>query len=183
MTAQVESPKKKRGRETVGDMVRSLGIVLGIVVVVWWLAQPPDSDKKEVRPIDPAVEIRSFVRAQPGALVPGNLPAEWLPTVAVYKAAPDSLRVGYYVSDRNDYVEYFASTAPAQDFLREAAGEELEELEPVQVGAVTWQQVRDEDGALSLHRTVGSLTVVVGSLRTTATLDELRVLAGSLVAG
>jgi hypothetical protein len=183
VTAQVEPPKNKRGRETVGDMVRSLGIVLGIVVVAYWLAQPPDSDKKEYRQVDPAVEIRSFVRAQPGAPVPGTLPAQWVPTVAVYKASPDNLRVGYYLPDRDAYAEYFASAGSAQDFLREAAGEELEELDPVQVGAVTWQQVRDEDGSLSLHRTVGGLTVVVGSLRSTVGLDELRVLAGSLATG
>lgn len=176
------SGKQKRGRETVGDMIRSLGVVMVLVVAFFVFAQPQPSDKKEIRVIDPAVEIRSFTRAVPGGLVPGTLPAEWKPTVAVFEPSRNALRVGYNTPQRQ-YAEFFASPGPAAAFLAEAAGRDVEEIGPVQVGAVSWTQVRDADGSLSLHRTADGLTVVVGSLRSSASLDELRVLAGSLVAG
>lgn len=174
------SATKKRGRESAADMVRSLGIVMVLVLLAFWLAQPPESDKKEVRPIDPATEIASFVRAVPSAVVPGTLPAEWQPTVAAYDSAPDRLRVGYY-TPRKQYAEYHASAGDREDFLLDAAGR-TSERGTVVVAGTTWQQVETEDRVLSLVRTAGSLTVVVGGIRSTTDLDELRVLAGSLTA-
>lgn len=172
-------PKRKRGRETAGDMVRSLGLVLVLVFGVYFLAQAPDSDKREIRPIDPAVEIRSFTRAVPTALVPGMLPERWRPTVAAYDPEPDRLRVGYNTPS-NQYAEYSASTGSSADFLVEATGTGASASETVDIDGVVWQQVRDDGGSLSIYRTVGGLTLVLGSTRSTTTLDELRVLAGSL---
>ncbi len=171
--------KRKRGRETAGDMVRSLGVVMVLVLIVFWLAQPPDSDKAEIRVVDPAVDIRSFTAVVASAPVPGTLPAQWRPTVARFDAQPDRLRIGYN-TPANQYAEYFASTGRAAEFLVEATGQGAASG-TVDIAGVTWQQVRDADGSLSIYRTVGSLTVVLGSLRSTASLDELRVLAGSLV--
>lgn len=177
-----ESPptrKRKRGRETAGDMVRSLGVVMVLVLVVFWLAQPPDSDKAAIRVIDPAGEIRSFTAVVATAPVPGTLPAAWRPTVARFDAQPDRLRIGYNTPG-NQYAEYFASTGRAAEFLVEATGQGVASG-TVDIAGSTWQQVRDDDGSLSIYRTAGGLTVVLGSLRSTASLDELRVLAGSLV--
>lgn len=175
-----ESPAKKRGRETAADMVRSLGIVMVLVLLAYWLAQPPESDKAVIRVIDPAVEIMSFTRAVPEAVVPGTLPAQWRPTVAAYDSSPDRLRIGYNTPTK-EYAEYFASAGDREDFLLEAAGRTTEKGTVV-VSGTTWQQLDNSEGVVSLVRTAGPLTVVVGGIRSTTTLDELRVLAASLTA-
>ena len=51
--------RKKRGRESAGDMLRSLGVVLVLVVLMWFLAQPPDSDEQRVRVVDPTTDVAS----------------------------------------------------------------------------------------------------------------------------
>ena len=71
------------------------------------------------------------------------------------------------------------STAPAAQVVEDLTGRG-ERLDPVDVGGATWEQYRDGDGSLSLVRAYGAVTVVVGTLRATAPLSELRVLAGSL---
>ena len=57
------------------------------------------------------------------------------------------------------------------------AGDKLARLGTVDVGGQPWEQVRNGEGVLSLVRTAGRATVVVGG---GAGLDELRTLAGSL---
>lgn len=176
---EVADPKKKRGRETAGDMVRSLGLVMLMVVGIWYLAQPPESDEKRLRVVDPSNSISSFAAAQPTVPVPGTLPAQWRPNVSAVGAEPDTLRVGY-VTPSQEYAEYAASSAPADEFLPEITGPKAQQLEPVQVAGGTWQQYRDEDGSLSLVRPYGGVTVVVGTARATASIEELRALAESL---
>jgi hypothetical protein len=178
VTAEVVA-KKKRGRESAGDMVRSLGLVLAGVVVIWFFAQPPDSDEQALRTVDPAGDIAAFSADAPGAPVPGALPARWRPTSSARTADPRTLRVGY-VTPAEQYAEYAASTAPGA--LAELTGQG-ERLEPVGVDGVPWERYRDEDGSESLVRTYGPVTVVVGTTRSTASPDELRVLVRSLTTG
>ena len=176
---EVVEPKKKRGRETAGDMVRSLGLVMLMVVGIWWLAQPPDSDEKRLRVVDPASSVSSFAAAQPTVPVPGALPDRWRPNVATVGAEPDTLRVGW-VTPSEEYAEYAASSAPADEFVAAVTGPKAQRLEPVLVAGAPWDSYRDEDGSLSLVRSYGAVTVVVGTARATASVDELRVLAESL---
>ncbi len=167
--------KKKRGRETAGDMIRSLSVVLVLVVGMWFLAQPPDSDEQQVRVVDPTSDIAAFSADVPGVPVPQDLPDGWRPTSSTLTAG--TLRIGYVTPD-GKYAEYAATTAPADD-LDEIVGAGAQELPDVQVEGVRWAQRRD-GGALSLVRTSGASTVVVGTLRSTAGRDELDELAGSL---
>ena len=176
--SEVET-KKKRGRETAGDMVRSLGLVLVAVVGIWFLAQPPDSDEKEIRVVGPAGELAVFTADVPAAPVPGTLPAAWRPTSSTIGGDPSSLRVGY-VTPSEAYAEYAASTAPVAEYLPEITGEKARRLEPVEVAGATWQQYEDEDGSLSLVRSYDAVTVVVGTKRASAPLAELRTLVESL---
>lgn len=171
--------KKKRGRESASDMVRSLGLVLVGVVVVWFFAQPPDSDEQVLRTVDPSGDIAAFGADAPGAPVPGALPAQWRATSSTRTADPRTLRVGY-VTPAEQYAEYAASTAPGA--LAELTGPG-ERLEPVDVDGAPWERYRDEDGSESLVRTYGPVTVVVGTTRSTASSDELRVLVRSLTTG
>ena len=169
--------KPPRGRETAGDMVRSLGLVLAAVVMIWFFAQPPGSDQQTIRVVDPAGEISAFAAAQPSTPVPGSLPAQWRATSSTL--APGSLRVGY-VTASGRYAEYAATTAPRA--IADLTGDGRR-LAPVDVAGTAWEQYQDADGSLSLVRSYGAVTVVLGTLRSTGELNELTVLARSLALG
>lgn len=183
---QVEQPvaapkKSKRGRETALDMVRSLGLVILVIVPVWFLAQAPESDEAELREVDPSRAISAFTRDAPGVPVPGDLPDGWRATSATYGGAP-SLRVGW-VTPEQEYAEYAAGTGAPDELVRGLVGAEAEQLEPVTVDGGAWERYREADGSLSYARTYDGVTVVVGTLRATADAEELAVLLRSLTRG
>lgn len=179
-TGQAPATKKsRRGRETAGDMVRSLGLVMIAVIALWYLAQPPDSDEQRIRVVDPSSSINSFAAASPETPVPGTLPDQWRPTSSAVSADPDLLRVGY-VTPAEQYAEYAASAAPADEALPELTGDDAKQLAPVQIDGEQWARYRDDGGSLSLVRSYGQVTVVVGTKRASASLDELQTLVQSL---
>lgn len=178
-SAPPETAKQKRGRETAGDMIRSLGLVMLVVVAVWFLAKPPASDERRgVRVIDPAPQTQSWTTAVPGAPVVGELPEGWRPTVAAYDPAPDRLRVGH-VTPEGRYAEFAASTQTRDDFLPEITGAQGSS-DTVEVDGEQWELHVEDEVSRSLVRTFDGVTVVVGTLRATASLDELTVLAASV---
>lgn len=174
--APAPAPKKKRGRESVTDMVRSLGLVLVVVIAAWWLAQPPDSDEQSIRVVDTSRDIAQLQRETPGVPVPTVLPAGWRSTVN--EGLPGGLRLGY-VTPGEQYVEYAVSVSSPPTFLSDITGRGTE-VGVFDVGAVTWRQFQNDDGATTLVRTVGASTVAVGGVRETTSLDELRALAASI---
>lgn len=166
------APKRKRGRETVGDMVRSLGLVLLIVLPLWFLAQPPASDEAEVRAQDTVSPIADLQRQSPGIPVPGPLPEGWVANAVV--ADQDGLRIGWN-TPTGGYLEYAASLGAAE-FLPTTTGNGAQ-VGTVQVGGVTWQQYQNDDDATTLVREVGSRTVTVGGVREDTTLAEIETVA------
>ena len=170
--------KRKRGLESLSDMVRSLGIVLLIVFGIWFFAQAPASDKKTERDINPAADLRSFSQVVPGAPIPEVLPGGWRATVSAYEAEPDRLRIGYLTAG-NHYLEYDAVTGPSATFVADLT-DRAAVLRTLDIGGRPWALVQDSSGRQSLVRTVGQLTVIVGSLRSNATLGELTALVTSL---
>jgi hypothetical protein len=168
---------KKRGREAAGDMVRSLGIVLAIVLFVWFFARPPHSDEKKIRVVDSASDVQAFTSAVHGAVVPRAMPADWKQTVSRYDPDAELLRLGW-VTPAGHYIEYAGTARPTQAFLADITGE-APKSEPVAIDDTTWTQYRKDD-TISLVHAFGPATVVLGTLRDTATLDELRLLAGRL---
>jgi hypothetical protein len=180
--APPESGTKKRGRETAGDMVRSLGIVLLIVVAIWFFAQPPKSDEKAgVREIDLSATVEQWTTAVPGAPVPEDLPDGWRPTAAYYEPAPDRLRLPHVTPD-DRYAEFAASTGPAEEFVPEITGATAS-TETVDVDGQPWELWVQDDGSRSLVSMFGDVVVVVGTLRATASLDELTTFAASVTTG
>jgi hypothetical protein len=176
-----ETVKRKRGFETALDMVRSLALVLIPVLIVWFFARPPSVTESEIRTVDPSPELAYLSEQVPRAPVPVALSDEWRPTSSTLDQAPLRLRVGY-VTPGDRYAEYAASTGPVADYVEQLTGS-APYVGEVRAGGQTWRQHRDSDGSLSLVRTEDGLTVVLGSTRASATLDELRELAESLAAG
>ena len=158
-------------------MIRSLTLVLGIVVVVFFLAQAPKSDKKSLRVVDPASDVQAFTAQAPGGAVPHAMPADWKPTVSSYEQDTGLLRIGW-VTPKNHYAEYAAQTGAAGSFLADIT-DRATSVGTVDVDGVAWTEYR-KDKAISLVRSYGSTLVVLGTLRDTASLDELRLLAGRL---
>lgn len=160
---------KKRGRETVLDMVRTLVVVFAVVLPLWFFGQSSPSDSKRIRPVDPAPAYAAFVQDTRGP-VPSGTPAGWTPTVSTYENG--LLRVGYVVGDH--YLEVAGSRGTA--FLEDLTGHgELSGTVPV--NGVAWQDYRSADGHRSLVLTRGGVTVLVGGVRETASDTELVALA------
>lgn len=169
--------KGKRGRESVGDMVRSLGLILLIVGAVFFFAQPPRSDAKKIRVVDPTSDVQAFSAAAPGGAVPHVLPAGWRSTVSSYDSDSGILRIGW-VTPKGEYAEYAATGRPAASFVADLTGSAARSG-TVDIAGASWTQYRAAE-ATSLVRSYGSSVVVLGTLRDTASLDELRVLAAAL---
>jgi hypothetical protein len=169
--------KEKRSRQSAADMVRSLGLVLAIVVVVFFFARPPASDAKKIRVVDPTSDVQAFAAAAPGGAVPRTMPSTWRSTVSTYDPETRQLRVGW-VTPANHYAEYAATTNAPPVFVSDIT-DRAQSVGTVDIDGVTWREYR-KDRAISLVRVYGTTTVVLGTLRDTATLDELRVLAGRL---
>lgn len=177
---QQQAPKqRKRGRETALDMIRSLGLVFLAVLPIWFFSQAPDSDESELREVDPRGAIDAFAADQPGVPVPGALPDAWRATSSAYSGGDRTLRVGW-VTPLTQYAEYSASNGEREDFLEATVGDQVERLGQVTVDGQAWEQLREPDGSISLTRSYGPTTVVVGTKRATASLAELEVLLRSL---
>ena len=171
---------KKRGRETAGDMIRSLAVVMVLVLMMWWLAQPPDSDEQALRTVDPSGDVAAFQADEPTAPAPTGLPEQWRSTSSTLTS--DGLRIGYVTPD-GEYAEYAASTLPLEEVVPELAGRGARPTEPALLDGQAWEQYREPDGSVSLVRSFGGIHVVVGTKRATAQRGELDVLVGSLRTG
>jgi hypothetical protein len=169
--------KRKRGRESAADMVRSLGLVLLVVLAVWFLARPPHSDEQKIRVVDPTSDVQAFTGAVPGGAVPRTMPEGWQTTVSRYDPETQLLRLGW-VTPAGHYAEYAAAPRPTRSFLADITGA-APEVGTVNIDGTSWTQYRKDD-VISLVHVFGTTTVVLGTVRDTATLDELRVLAGRL---
>ncbi|MCW2621306.1 MAG: hypothetical protein JWL64_908 [Frankiales bacterium] len=168
--------RRKRGRESVGDMVRSLGLVLVIVLVAYWLAKPGGSDEQRVRVKDIGPSLSELQRQAPGVPVPHALPTGWRPTVNDGDA--QSLRIGF-LTPTGEYAEYAASLDSDPAFLSDLTGKG-DRVGDFTVGPVVWQQYQAGPEHTTLVRVVDGRTVYVGGFRETTSLDELRTLAESV---
>ena len=163
--------QQRRGRETALDMVRTLGVVFALVGPLCFAGQSAPGDSKDIRPVDPSAALKAFA-ADTGGPVLGS-PEGWTVNVSSYDGT--AVRVGLVRDD--SYAEFSGSKAPG--FLEQYAGKGSVEG-TVEVGGVTWDRYVSTDDHESLVRSDGGVTVLVGGLRETASLEELRQLAATV---
>jgi hypothetical protein len=167
-----------RMRQTVGDMVRSMAVVLAVVAVIVLLAWRPDPDPITV--VDPApVVARAAALADFPVSAATGLPSDWRATSARWEETTESdghpvLHVGY-VTPSDAYAQVTQSTARSAAYLQE----QTKKGRPAgtqEVAGVTWERF-DADDRRSLVLAEGAvLTVVSGS----ADWTELGLLAAAL---
>ena len=169
---------KKRGTEVVGDMLRSLAVVIVIIIPLWLLI--PHHTHQHVTVIDYSTELSQARRVSAHPLVaPAGLPATWRPTSVSSSGGsgtPTVFHLGY-VTPAGDYAALEESDGPVAAYLVTLEGKTPQSLDSVRVGTASWQQLRGTDGRLALASTATPMTVVV---KGTAKLPELETLAASL---
>jgi hypothetical protein len=167
----------KRGRETAADMVRSLGLILLVVVPMWFLAQPGPDAAQPVRLVDQASDRTAWTSTADPAPLP-EPPSDWRATVTQYSGSPVALRLGWLTTD-DQYVEFAATTAGGTEYVDDLTGD-AEEQGSARLGGATWRRFAEPDGSVSYVRETGGVTVVVGTRRTTATEDDVAALAATV---
>ncbi|MDP9395176.1 MAG: DUF4245 domain-containing protein [Actinomycetota bacterium] len=168
----------RRGRGSVADMLRSLLVVIGAVVVV--LAITPRPNGEAVRVVDITPRLAEARAGAPYDVVaPTGLAARWRATSARVDRRPDgALRwhVGF-VTPSDRYAGVVQSNEPAQPFVAEQSNSGLAQGE-TRVAGEPWQRLYHEaKDQRSLWRRVGDSSVVVTG---TAPWPELEELAASL---
>lgn len=186
--------RRRRGTETAADMVRSLGLVLGFVLVLLLIGParqlilPTGSNATSIKTVDTAGAIAA-ARSSAGypLLAPSGLPPSWRPTSArngggsALGGSGTTLHLGY-VTPRRQYLDFEESDAPGfvSDQLSGGGGKTPQSLAPVEIDGTRWQQWRTATGQLALSQTAGRRSVVITG---SAGLDELRTFAAALRTG
>ena len=174
--------RSRRGFASVGDMLRSLGLVVAAVAVLMLITLRPQGDA--VRTVDYRSVLQEARLGAPYALAdPVGLPAGWRPT-SVYFDPP--VRTGAagvtdwhigFVTPSDRYAAVEQTSGPAARML----GQVLDDPAPAPTaaaGASGWQRWTDRaSDRRALVRTTGAVTVVIDG---TAGWTELERLASSL---
>lgn len=167
---------KKRGLETVRDMVLSLGVV-GIVVVLL-LIFGRHSERDPVRPIDYSLKFQQASQVAPYPLLaPQGLPDRWRPTSADYDSS-DPKQTTWHIGFINPNEQYAAveqGNGPSAAFIVDKG----KGGKPVGVHNVAGVQWKSYDGPKyrSLVLEQGGVTTMVTG---TATFEDLAQLAAAL---
>jgi hypothetical protein len=151
-------------------MVRTLAVVFALVLPLWFFGQASPSDSKAIRPIDPTETYRDF-RSVTGGPAPST-PSGWTPNVQAYEG--EVARVGYVRAKH--YMEWQGSTGTA--WVYDATGKG-KQTGTVTVGGAAWQKWEDSAGHVSLVRSFGKTTSLVGGVRQAGSLDDLEQLAAT----
>ena len=148
--------------QTVGDMVRSLAVVLAFVAIILVITLRPQPDP--IKKVDVA-PILSVARAQAEfpILIAGAGSSAYVPTSVRWEPTdatkPDPVWHIGYVTPEDQYVEISESATASERFIPEQTGKGIP-LDPVVIDGVTWQRFESEQRR-SLVRVEPNLTTVV----------------------
>ncbi len=170
--------ERRRGRQTVGDMVRSMLVVLALVLVVVAL-RGGDGPGERVRPFDYSGALASAREQAPyEVLAPVGLPAEWTPTSARSGRDGDTFtwHLGF-VTPAGDYAGLEQGDGDPEAFL-DAVADGGRDAGTTRIDGLRWRRVEGgspEQRVLVLEGE--AVTTLVGG---GAAWAELRALARTL---
>lgn len=166
-----------RLRQTVGDMVRSLAVVLAVVAALLLITYRPQPDPVKVVAVEPVLAMARAEAPYP-VLVPVGLDGyrptsvRWEPTAA---SDPEPTWHVGYVTPQTQYVQVSQSATKDPSFIDEQTGGAVV-AGLVDVDGVAWQQMASDSG-MSLVQVNEAGTIVVSG---TVTLAELQAVVRSL---
>jgi hypothetical protein len=172
--AQREARARGRMRQSVRDMLLSMLLITGVVVLLWLPFNRGD-DVDPVRTVD-ATEVVTGARALLPwpVLAPDPLPEEWRTTVARLDPAADGetvVELGYLTPEPR-FVGLSQSATKQVSFVAEVSASG-EEVGTSTIEGETWQRLESEDGARrSLVRVADGATYVVYSSGDWALLER-----------
>ena len=174
---------KRRGFETVRDMVLSMALVGVLVLAVFWFVawQRPEV-QGPVRPDVDVEQVFDDVRVSDPfpVLEPLGLPDGWEPTSAWFEPASVNgvidgavLHVGY-LTPEGSYAEVRQTDGAADEAISEWVGADVETDGDIDISGDTWQVVRSsETGRDGVVRSADGTTVVVTGKAEPGELEEL----------
>lgn len=178
---QREERANRRMRQTVRDMLLSMAVVTGVVVLMVLPWNRGNPDPVHVIDATPVVQgARSTESWQ--VLAPQGLPAGWRATSARISTASDGQDIVHlgYLTPATAYVGLEQSATKALTFVSESTVDG-KQTGTAEVGGRTWQRYEAPDGLhRSLARAADGVTYVVTG---TAEWSQLELFARSLVAG
>jgi len=176
-----EERASKRLRQTVRDMVISMLVVSGAVIllVAPWNRTAPDT----VRVVDPTTVVQGARATEPWpVLAPQGLPSTWRCTNARISTAADGQDVVHlgYLTPSTTSAAIDQSATKQLTFVRETTLD-AQPVGSAQIDGVTWQKLETSDGKRRAYvrEADGATYVVSGG----ASWADLTTFADSLVAG
>lgn len=165
-----------KGKQTVWDMVRSLGVI-GIVVAGIYLFVPHDEKADPTREVDYRVETVTARRAAPYPVAaPVGLPEQWRATSVTYERRnANAWHLGFLDPDQQ-YVAVEQSTDTSDKYLARVTQKAAPTGQTQQVADATWERWDGEKYDALVRREQGHVTVVTG----TAPFEQLGAMAAAL---
>lgn len=173
---------RKRGYETIRDMLWSLVPIVVLVLAFVYFCGPSDEPNR----VDPAVDITSAAGVVPYEMrAPANLTEAWAPSSSVLLRDDSEektvlgVSIGYVTPD-DDYARFVISSESRSQTIDRALADASVLTDPdgtpTEMGGLDWVPVSTSAGRALVAEGPGYVVVVSG----TAAYSELRELAGSV---
>lgn len=176
--------RPRPARFALGDMARSLGLLLAVVVVLLFIGPARSLILPGSKDRMPAVDYSGYVRgfnavAGATALVPSSLPSSWRANAGTVSNTPTSahLHIGWAVPG-SAFAGLDEGTGGADALLRLVTGTpSLHAQGDTTIAGATWTVRTSSRGETTYTRTINGVFVIVTGNATDA---QLRLLAASL---
>lgn len=172
---------KKRGTQTVRDMVLSLAVIL-LAAGVIYLFIPHDAHQNAVKTVNYRVELSTARRAAPYPIAaPEGLPKGWRATSVTYDAHSPKGAAWHlgFLTGKNQYAAVEQSDARPRSYVEQVTQGAHTTGHSRTIDGDRWAQWHGDKYDALVRRSDGWTTVVTG----TASMDKLAELAGALTDG
>ncbi len=151
------------GKQTIRDMVLSLGLI-GIVAGVIYVFIPHDDSEPPLKRVDYSVELLTARRAAPYPVAaPEGLPTPWKATSVRFKGDDfDAWHLGFHDPD-GEYVAVEQSTQKPVTFIDDASQGADDTGVTQRIGERTWKRYKGVKYDALVLQEKGSTTVVTGT--------------------